>query len=215
MRAPGSAEKLYEQVSRGAIDILIGTQMILKGPALPKLALVGMIDADSLLAFADFRADEKLLHILTRAAKQTSLINGHRPGKVFVQTFHPESAFFQRIASLDAAAFFKQILAEREDLFYPPFSRLIALVCQGKTEAETDTAAAMLHTSLTALLPKNNRQYRLSTPQAAKKQGLRKIFASTLLLRIPENQPLPEKTALFLRTNNTVSIIDVDPLSFI
>ncbi|OGI14134.1 MAG: primosomal protein N' [Candidatus Moranbacteria bacterium RIFCSPHIGHO2_01_FULL_54_31] len=212
MRTPGSAQALYEKASRNGIDILIGTQMILKGPALPKLALIGMIDADSLLSFADFRADEKLFHILARAAKQV----GHagQGGKVIVQTFHPESAFFQRIAALDAEAFLQQTLTEREDLWYPPFSRLIAIACTGKTEKEADAAAEKLAASLRELLPQGDRAYRLSAPQPAKKQMTRKTFESSLLLRIPADTPLPAALrSLFQKTNASI-IIDVDPLSF-
>lgn len=215
MRTPGSAERLYEKASQGDIDILVGTQMILKGPVLPKLALIGMIDADSLLSFPDFRSDEKLFHILARAAKQTGISEKkNRPGKVIIQTFHPESAFFQRIAALDSETFSRQILAEREDLFYPPFSRLIAIICQGKTEKETDASAQTSHLSLEKLLPKGDSRYRLSAPQPAKKRISRKIFESTLLLRIPRELPLPGNIDTFLRKNNTAYIIDVDPLSF-
>ncbi len=228
MRAPGSVQRLFEQVSQGAVDILIGTQMILKGPTLPKMALFGMIDADSLLAFPDFRADEKLSHILNRAIGQIS----HKavkqsqsqarlrereesaPGKIFIQTFHPESAFFQRIASLDSEVFAEQLLAEREDLSYPPFSRLITLTCQGKTKEEADSKAETLERSLSLLLleGKRKRQYRLNAPQPAKKQGMKKFFESTLVLRIPSGQPIPLDIHSFLRKNTALYSIDIDPL---
>lgn len=231
MRASGSAERLYEQVSQGTVDILIGTQMILKGPTLPKMALFGMIDADSLLAFPDFRADEKLSHILTRAIRQTSQRTARQSqsqarlrereesasGKIFIQTFHPESAFFQRIASLDSEVFAEQLLAEREDLSYPPFSRLITLTCQGKTKEEADSKAETLERSLSLLLleGKRKRQYRLNAPQPAKKQGMKKFFESTLVLRIPSGQPIPLDIHSFLRKNTALYSIDIDPLSLL
>lgn len=215
MKSLGSAEKLYEQASSGGIDILIGTQMILKGPVLPKLALVGMIDADSLLSFPDFRSDERLFHILARAARQTALPEEKsRTGKVIIQTFHPESTFFQRASALDSEAFAGQILAEREDLSYPPFSRLLSITCQGKTEEAADAGAQALRLSLEKLLPKGDARYRLSAPQPAKRKHSRKAFESTLLLRIPREEPLAQPIDAFLRKNNASFIIDVDPLSF-
>lgn len=209
MRASGSAEYLYTQVSQGSIDILIGTQMILKGPTLPKLALFGMIDADSLLAFPDFRADEKFSQSIIRATQE---MNG---GKVFIQTFHPESAFLRKIASLDSGTLVAQLLAEREDLYYPPFARLLAITCQGKTKEEAEESAKTMRQSLTALLPQEQRVYRLNAPRPAKKQGMKKVFESAFLLRMPVDQSLPPAVRSLLRHNASHCVIDVDPLSFI
>lgn len=209
MRASGSAEYLYTQVSQGSIDILIGTQMILKGPTLPKLALFGMIDADSLLAFPDFRADEKFSQSIIRATQE---MNG---GKVFIQTFHPESAFLRKIASLDSGTLVAQLLAEREDLYYPPFARLLAITCQGKTKEEAEESAKTMRQSLTALLPQEQRVYRLNAPRPAKKQGMKKVFESAFLLRMPVDQSLPPAVRSLLQHNASHCVIDVDPLSFI
>ena len=215
MRTPGSAEKLHEAASQNRIDVLIGTQMILKDPGLPKLALIGMIDADSLLSFPDFRADEKLFHLLSRAVKQTSVSEGMpQKGKIVIQTFHPESTFFQRMANLDSEAFSQQILNEREDLYYPPFSRLISIVCQEKSAEATDASVHALYLALTELLPKGDRQYRLIAPQPAKSRPNQSVFESALLLRVPAGKPLDKNINLFLRKASASSIIDVDPLSF-
>jgi primosomal protein N' (replication factor Y) len=173
-----------------------------------------MIDADSLLSFPDFRSDERLFHILMRAVRQTGISREkNRPGKVIIQTFHPESTFFQRETALDSEAFSKQILTEREDLYYPPFSRLLAFICQGK-QKKSNASAQALRLSLEKLLPKKDSRYRLSAPQPAKKKLSRKAFESTLLLRIPEELPLAENIGIFLRKNSASYIIDVDPLSF-
>lgn len=204
MRSQKNTKQLYEKISQNEVDILVGTQMILKGPTLPKLALVGMIDADSLLAFPDFRADERLFHILARAAKQAEVI---------VQTFHPEGAFFQKVINSDLEEITKQMLSEREDLFYPPFSRLISIACQGSGEKETNKKGEALYASLKKFFPKDKR-YRLSLPQPAVKKPSQKFFKSALLLKIPSEKPLNEKIKQFLKKNNTSCIVDVDPISF-
>ncbi len=212
LRADGStirtlqdARRLYEKVSSDGVDILIGTQMILKGPTLPKLALIGMIDADSLLALPDFRSDEKLFHILERAVKQS---------RVILQTFHPENAFFQKISHLDSQEFSEQMLTERESLFYPPFSRLISIVCQEKTQEKSEETVQALYKSLKKLFPKGDIRYRLSSPQPIRSKFTQKIFRNSLLLRIPSEKPLAENIRMFLQKNSALCVIDVDPISF-
>ncbi|MFZ2299977.1 MAG: primosomal protein N', partial [Candidatus Moraniibacteriota bacterium] len=213
MRTSDSAEQLYEKVSHGGIDILIGTQMILKGPTLPKLALVGMIDADSLLTFPDFRADEKLFQILSRAARQTSIADpSGRLGKVIIQTFHPESSFLRNIMTL-GDRFTERMLAERQDLSYPPFSRFVSITCQGKTEAEAQKSAEAIRISLQNLFPKGDPRYRISTPQASRKSHLRKIPGSSLHMRIPAEEPLADTIRILLKKISSACIIDVDPLT--
>lgn len=215
MRTEKESQKFYKDARAGKIDILIGTQMILKSHALPKLALVGMIDADSLLSFPDFRADEKLFQILTRFVEQgEKREKKNAVPRIIVQTFHPESTFFQRINELDSEAFSHKILAEREDLFYPPFSRLISIICHGKTEKETLDKAKELGATIEKLFPKGKGRYRLSIGERAKKQVSKKLFESSLFLRIPREESLPENIRMFLEKIDMTYIVDVDPLSF-
>lgn len=214
MQNVSSAENLSLKAAEGGIDILIGTQMVLKADILPKLALVGMIDADSLLSFPDFRADERLFSVLTRFAGRLSMTpKKERPGRLIVQTFHPESTFFQRITTLDTEAFSQKMLQEREDLFYPPFSRLILITYQGKTEEETKKMIEELQLSLQKLFPKKNRHYRIDITQPAKKIATRKFFTSSLLIRFPAKESLPQEIQAFLQKASATYIIDVDPLS--
>ncbi len=196
----------------GLIDILVGTQMILKDPPLPTLALVAMIDADSLLLFPDFQADERLFQDLSRAVRQIHRSNAasKREGMVFVQTFRPESAFFQKALTLGSDAFLHKTLTERQELFYPPFSRLIAVTCQGKTEKDVTRQGTKLYDALRAVLPKNTK---VQPPHPARylKKGNR--FESTLLLRFPAHETLPEEWRKLLIAGSKECVVDVDPFS--
>jgi primosomal protein N' len=215
LRTERNIQKFYTEASSGNIDILVGTQMVLKGHALPKLALIGMIDADSLLSFPDFRADEKLFQILMRFVKQSEKLEKKSSfPKIIVQTFHPESTFFQRITELDSEKFSRKILSEREELFYPPYSRLISIICHGKTEKRTLAATQKFGLELRKLFPKKQARYRLSNSESTKQLFTKKLFESSLLLRIPAPEPIPENIRLFLEKTNISHIIDVDPLSF-
>lgn len=208
LKTAGTLQKIVEDGQKMKIDILIGTQMILKDPPLPKLALIAMIDADSVLLFPDFRADERLFQDLSRATRQVSKLP---TGKVLVQTFHPESAFFQKISTLTSTEFLVGILADRKDLFYPPYSRLITLSCQGKTEKEVKEKQSRITTTLKKILPQDGRLRSTQSVQFLKKQDR---FESEILLRIPASpEALPQDFATLLYRISEESIIDVDPTS--
>lgn len=196
---------LYQNGMTGTIDILVGTQMILKDPPLPSLTLVAMIDADSLLLFPDFQADERLFQNLSRATRQVTT-----KGKVVVQTFHPESAFFQKVTTTNSEAFLKQVLMEREELFYPPFSRLITLICQDKNEKDALKKSAALYSTLQAVLPTG---YRLQPPSPIRFLKKQSLFESALLLRFPATNTLTTIIKKILIKESKDCIIDVDPLT--
>ncbi|MGK2848869.1 MAG: replication restart helicase PriA [Minisyncoccota bacterium] len=205
--------QFVKRAQQSKVDILIGTQMILKSHLLPKLAFIGIIDADSLLGFADFRADENFFHLLTRATLQTNpknVVPSHK--NVIVQTFHPESAFLQRITTMDGTAFSQHIMEERSALFYPPFSRLIALTCYDTIETQAEIKAQKIYQEMVPLLPTD---YRLSIPRSVKSRSSRKKYGYTLLLRIARDKPLPEPVRIFLKKNHQTITIDVDPISFL
>lgn len=210
LRTGKTLETIYHKEQEGSIDILIGTQMVLKDPPLPSLSLVAMIDADSLLLFPDFQADERLFQDLSRAVRQIQRRGKRAPslGKVFVQTFRPESAFLGKATRLDSGSFMKQTLREREELFYPPFSQLITLTCQEKTEKATTKKSTILYDKLKEILPRHYRLHSPSAPYFLKKQQL---FQSTLLLRFPAHTPLNATIQNFFISHSKDYTIDVDP----
>ncbi len=207
MRKPGAAEDLYEKSASGKIDILIGTQMILKDFALPKLALIGMIDADSLLSFPDFRSDERLFQHLERAVKRVG------PGQVVIQTFHPESAFLQQVSAYDSYEFAKRLTADREGLGYPPFSRLVALSFRDPDPKKAERLAGKAAESLKQAFLKQHLPIRQSAPRTARTLQRQRISESAFLLRVPVSEELPY-AELRPFAKDTSCIIDVDPLSF-
>ncbi len=216
MRKGGMSEELYQKAVSGKIDILIGTQMILKDPPLPKLSLIAMIDADSLLSFPNFLADERFFQHLTRAVNQVASAKDLSLAidqKVIVQTFHPESTFFQRISGLGNQEIFEQIVAEREALSYPPFSRLISITYQGKTSEDTEKTIRVIFETLEQVLPKA-KGIRISPPQPPRSLKRRDSFESSLVIRIPKTSPSPHEIILTVLKKHKHCIVDVDPISF-
>lgn len=196
----------------GNIDILIGTQMILKDPPLPRLSLIAMIDADSPLLFPDFRADERLFQDLSRAVRQVQTKPGvSTVGQVFVQTFHPESAFFQKVSTLTSSDFLATVTKDRKNLFYPPVARLMTITCQGKTEKEVIKKEKRISVLLKEALPK---EYRLRTAPAIRSLKKQQYVESDIFLRFPSaKNSLPKKITETLKDVASDCIIDVDPIT--
>lgn len=130
--------KTIRDFASGKIDILIGTQMVTKGFDFSNLTLVAVIAADSLLGLQDFRADEKAIQVLGqfrgRCGRRSS------QGLFVIQTSQPEHPVYQKIASNEASCFSNDLLLERKDFDFPPFSRIIEISVKDNFE---DRAARM------------------------------------------------------------------------
>ncbi len=126
----GGHAKILGRFAAGAIDILIGTQMIAKGHDYPGVTLVGVINADTGLNFPDFRAAENTFQLLTQVAGRAG--RGKRPGKVIIQTYRPNHYAIQTAARHDYDAFYEREIAERQAAGYPPYRRManFAIECQ-------------------------------------------------------------------------------------
>lgn len=116
-------EKTYFDFLNKKYDIMIGTQMIAKGLHFPNVTLVGVINADLILSFPDFRASEKTFQLITQVAGRAG--RGDKKGKVIIQTYQPENYVMENIKNSDYEAFYNKEIEMREILEYPPFSKTI------------------------------------------------------------------------------------------
>jgi primosomal protein N' (replication factor Y) len=126
VRGRGAHEKLLRRFERGAIDVLVGTQMIAKGHDFPRITLVGVLSADQALGLPDFRAGERVFQLLTQVAGRAG--RGDRPGTVLVQAFDPQHPLLRQAVLQDYEAFFDDEVRYRRALRYPPFSALVQLL---------------------------------------------------------------------------------------
>jgi len=124
---------LYEVVLRRLrereIDILIGTQMIVKGHDYPGIVLMGIVTADQSLRFPDFRASERTFQLLTQASGRCG--RGDIPGRVIIQTFSPDHYSIRHAVHHDFVGFYEEEIGFRKELGYPPFTRLAAIRISG------------------------------------------------------------------------------------
>ena len=130
----------------GKTDILVGTQMIAKGLHFPNVTLVGIIYADLALHQPDFRAGERTFQLLTQVAGRAG--RGDIEGEVFVQAFTPFHPAIQFSRRHDFVGFYEQELEFREQLKYPPFSRIALLTLKGRNEDKVRFSADHLKREL-------------------------------------------------------------------
>jgi primosomal protein N' (replication factor Y) len=123
----------------GAIDIVIGTQLVTKGYHFPNLTLVGVVDADLGLAGGDLRAAERSFQQIQQVAGRAG--RGDKPGRVLVQTHEPEAPVIAALVSGDAPGFYAAETDARRDAAMPPFGRLAAIVVSAENSSDAETVA--------------------------------------------------------------------------
>src|SRR5690606_35881471 len=139
----GETERILEGFRAGETRILLGTQMVAKGHDFPKVVVVGVLDADAGLEFADFRAGERAFPLITQVAGRAGRHTGQGGigGRLWLQTFRPENPLLGFALTHDYAGFFRAEIDTRQALGYPPFRRL--LLCEMQGAKEGDVRAAM------------------------------------------------------------------------
>jgi len=203
----GAHETIYKEFESGNVDILIGTQMITKGWDIPNVRLVGIVSADSMLNYPDYRANEKAYQLITQIAGRTG--RGEHVGKVVIQTYTPDNPIFGSIQKHDFTLFYESEIGAREELNYPPFANLVKMLynneSQTKSEAEANHIAELLKDipmigPSPAFIPRLNGKYRhqITLKVIAKKEA---DFTQTV-----------GKVSKFINDNWS---IDVDPVSLI
>lgn len=144
-------EHHIEALAGGSADIIIGTQMVSKGLDLPKLSVVGIINADSSLLIPDYSANEQTYQIIRQVIGRVG--RGHLPGTVVVQTYNPDNAVLLAALHHDWQGFYKTELAERRSYHFPPFVYLLKLRVLRATSKSAEAAANKLATLLAQNYP--------------------------------------------------------------
>jgi primosomal protein N' (replication factor Y) len=134
----GDAE-VYRRFLGGEADVLVGTKLVAKGFHFPRVTLVGVVDADTMLHMPDFRSAERTVQLLLQAAGRAG--RAEHPGEVLLQTARPTDYAIQAVARGDYAGFCRQELEFRRELRYPPAAVLVRAVFSGKNEAAVKSGA--------------------------------------------------------------------------
>lgn len=141
--AHDSLIKLFEQQR---IDVLVGTQMVVKGLDFEKVSLVGILDADGLLSFADFRVHERAFQLMEQVSGRAG--RKDEQGKVMIQTTQVNHPVLQFVQQHDYKSMYAFELQNRKEFFYPPFSRVIKITLKHKSKQTVDDIADRLGNAL-------------------------------------------------------------------
>jgi len=202
-----------EAIRSGAVDIVIGTQLVAKGHNFPGLALVGVVDADLGLAQGDPRAAERTFQLLAQVTGRAGRAGGD--SRAFLQTYAPDHPVIAAIASGDSEAFYQREIEARRVSGLPPFGRLAGLIVSAG-----DRASAMTHAqALRRMAPPEDVAMVLG-PSEAPLAVLRGRHRFRLLVRAPRGFDMQGFIAGWLAASppprGSVKVqIDIDPLSFL
>lgn len=196
------------------IDILVGTQMVTKGLDFDNVSVVGILSADNLISFPDFRAYERSFQQMTQVSGRAGR-HGHR-GKVIIQTYQPYHQAIRDAMSGDYISMYKSQIVERRVFRYPPYYRLVDIIVRHKEEDFVNTAAARYAAALRGKF--DNRVMGPEFPSVARIRGL---YLKKIMVRFAVGEAISEAKKIMLSLSNELLkekefsrvqiIFDVDP----
>jgi len=214
-RKKNAYHNIISDFEDGEIDILIGTQMVSKGLDFDNVSLVGILNADNMLNYPDFRAFERSFQLMSQVSGRAGRKN--KQGKVIIQTSKPEHPILQFVLDNRYEEMYKSQLLERKNFKYPPFYRLINISVRHKNKDVAEKAAHQLGVSLRKVFSK-----RVLGPEPPIISRVQNYFIQNIILKIERErsfqkakQLLDEQIINLITTDQYKSInisIDVDPV---
>ena len=187
-RKKGGYEEILSAFANGEADILIGTQMIVKGHDFPNVTLVGVLAADLSLHISDYRAAERTFQLLTQAAGRAG--RGHRQGEVVIQTYQPEHYSVVTAAEQDYKAFFEQEIFLREMMHYPPKWHMLVIHAAGAQEMLVKQAQDVLKYKILTQSDNEKSSLQVIGPADAAVSKVNDIYRKMLYAKAADYQKL-------------------------
>ena len=214
VRRKGAAAGILRSMASGAIDVLVGTQMIAKGHDFPRVTLVGVISADVGLGLADFRAAERTFQLLTQVAGRAG--RGAELGEAIVQTLYPNHYSIRHACRQDYAGFFADELGYRQTMRYPPLTALVNLVVKGSDARAAMTDAATLAQYLRANAEAG--RFNVLGPAPAPVAKLRGEYRAQIFLKGSQRAAMRDAVLSALAAEPDLRrrvSVDIDPVSIL
>ena len=210
--AHDSLIKLFEQQR---IDILVGTQMVVKGLDFEHVNLVGIIDADGILNFTDFRVSERAFQLMEQVSGRAGRKNAD--GKVIVQVSNLLHPILQFVKAHDYAQFYQYEIQNRKEFSYPPFTRLIQIVFKNKEKSIAEEAANIFLNGMKTQFGKS-----MSGPSQPVVDRVRNLYIWEILIKLPKDNQTIQRCKTSIRQQTVILqnhkryrsvqvIADVDP----
>jgi primosomal protein N' (replication factor Y) (superfamily II helicase) len=212
-RAKGAHSNILTDFAVGDTDVLIGTQMISKGLDFENLTVVGVLDADTMMNFPDFRAHERSFQMMEQVSGRAGRRN--KTGKVIIQTSNPSHLILRQVIKHDYTGMFENQIVERELFGYPPFTRLIRISLRHHNQESLNTASSQL-----AFLLRKKLGDMILGPEFPPVMQVQKWYIKCILVKIKKDKSVTKvKEVIASAVENTVKshssalrvTIDVDP----
>ena len=211
-----SYEKILSAFSEKKADILIGTQMIVKGHDFPAVTLVGILAADLSLGFQDFRSGERTFQLLTQAAGRAG--RGDLPGEVIIQTYQPDHYSIEFAKEHDFEGFFAQEMMYRELMQYPPAGRMMAIQLLGAKEPKLKAMADDFADYLKAIT-KDRADIQVLGATKAAIEKIKDVYRYVIYVKASRLEPLfilkakLDERKSEMHTGNEIVQYDFDPVN--
>jgi primosomal protein N' (replication factor Y) len=208
-RGKYSYEKIISAFENQEVDVLVGTQMLTKGLDFRNVKLVGIMNADNLLNFPDFRAHERSYQLMQQVSGRAGRTKER--GKVLIQTYNPYHKILQQVSVNDYNGMFKEQMDERYNYKYPPIYRLIKITLQHRDYNKVNDGAEWMAKSLRQVF----KQHVLG-PEFPPISRIRNQYHKNILIKIPEQQSLAKtKEAILKLKNSFLSVKDFRPIKVV
>ncbi len=179
VRGKKAHDNLIQLFEQHKLDILVGTQMVVKGLDFDKVSLVGILDADGLLSFADFRVNERAFQLMEQVSGRAGRKN--EQGKVLIQATNVKHPILLLVQQHDYKQFYAYEIISRKQFFYPPYSRIVLLTLKHKDKNIVEVAAE----KLAALLRQDLKEY-IVGPAAPVVNRIRNQYLMEILIKLPK-----------------------------
>ena len=214
-RSKHAYQNIIHDFENGRIDILVGTQMVTKGLDFDNVSIVGIMNADNMISFPDFRSYERSFQLMAQVSGRAGRKN--KRGKVIIQSYNPYQSVIQDVINNDYTSMYKSQLLERRNFKYPPFNRLIHLSLKHKDARRLNDGAREL-----AIILRGKLGNRVLGPEYPVIARIKNLYIKRILIKVEKNEHLLENKNQILQLLDTFrslplykSIriqIDVDPV---
>ncbi|WP_431165383.1 replication restart helicase PriA [Tenacibaculum halocynthiae] len=202
-------QKIIGAFEAQEIDILVGTQMLSKGLDFENVSLVGILNADSMLNFPDFRAHERAFQLMVQVSGRAG--RSKKQGNVAIQTYNPYHQILQQVSTTNYTEMYKEQLQDRWQYNYPPYYRLIKITLKHKDYTKVDTGIHWLARALQNIFKEN-----VLGPTEPSVSRVRNQYIKNLVIKIPPKQSLGKTKEQLQKIKNTFEAVkDFRPIRFI
>jgi primosomal protein N' (replication factor Y) len=202
-------QKIIGAFEAKEIDILVGTQMLSKGLDFENVSLVGILNADMMLNFPDFRAHERAFQLMVQVSGRAGRLK--KQGKVMIQTYNPYHQILQQVSITDYTTMYKEQMQDRWQYHYPPYYRLIKITLKHKDYQKTETGVNWLVRALQNVFGEN-----VLGPSSPAVSRIRNQYIKNVMIKIPPKQSIVKTKHEIIKVKNSFqSISDFRSIRFI